>query len=258
MSAWLTPPSECGHCRFPARRAGTPRRSHRPSRHRSPEGRKAVVGSDRRLRSPRFVRPAPDRARPGASRPLSRQSPAAAAELCRRAEAVLRRLPAQGVTRSQLAADVLGDAHALDGGQPTATLVWRSCAGTPMTRNRQQTTMAIHAGTATPGPRQVFWSTNWHARSCCWVCRRGMQATAAIYRESPLRLLRSLLRSPPAWDVADRTVFVCENPNLLAIAADQSGGRLRAPGLHRWHARCRAEVSSFAAHKGGRVALLPW
>jgi uncharacterized protein (TIGR02679 family) len=35
--------------------------------------------------------------------------------------------------------------------------------------------------------------------------------------------LRSLLRSPPAWDVAGRRIFVCENPNLVAIAADRWG-----------------------------------
>jgi uncharacterized protein (TIGR02679 family) len=65
---------------------------------------------------------------------LARQSPPAALQLCRRVEAVLQRLPASGITRSQLAADVLGDAHALDSGQPTATLaltVWRQViAGT--------------------------------------------------------------------------------------------------------------------------------
>jgi uncharacterized protein (TIGR02679 family) len=58
----------------------------------------------------------------------ARQRPPAALQLCRRVEAVLQRLPASGITRSQLAADVLGDAHALDSGQPTATLaltVWR-------------------------------------------------------------------------------------------------------------------------------------
>ena len=33
----------------------------------------------------------------------------------------------------------------------------------------------------------------------------------------------SLLRSPPSWDVANRKVYVCENPNLLAIAADHWG-----------------------------------
>jgi hypothetical protein len=32
--------------------------------------------------------------------------------------------------------------------------------------------------------------------------------------------LRSLLRSPHPWDVADRKVDVCGNPNLVAIAAD--------------------------------------
>ena len=35
--------------------------------------------------------------------------------------------------------------------------------------------------------------------------------------------LRLLLRAPPSWDVADRKVYVCENPNLLAIAADRWG-----------------------------------
>lgn len=35
--------------------------------------------------------------------------------------------------------------------------------------------------------------------------------------------LRQLLRATPRWDVASRDVFVCENPNLVAIAADQLG-----------------------------------
>ncbi len=35
--------------------------------------------------------------------------------------------------------------------------------------------------------------------------------------------LRSLLRAPPAWEVAKRIVYVCENPNLVAIAADHWG-----------------------------------
>ncbi|OWK21019.1 hypothetical protein AJ88_22140 [Mesorhizobium amorphae CCBAU 01583] len=62
---------------------------------------------------------------------LARQDAIAAAELCRRAEEVLRHLPAKGITRSQLAADVLGDAHALDNGRGVATLVlavWRQTA----------------------------------------------------------------------------------------------------------------------------------
>ena len=35
--------------------------------------------------------------------------------------------------------------------------------------------------------------------------------------------LHALLRAPPLWDVAGRAVFVCENPDLVAIAADALG-----------------------------------
>jgi uncharacterized protein (TIGR02679 family) len=37
--------------------------------------------------------------------------------------------------------------------------------------------------------------------------------------------LRQLLRAPTAWQAAGRRVFVCENPNLLALAADALGPR---------------------------------
>ena len=35
--------------------------------------------------------------------------------------------------------------------------------------------------------------------------------------------LRTLMRSTPGWEVAARDVYVCENPNLVAIAADALG-----------------------------------
>ena len=35
--------------------------------------------------------------------------------------------------------------------------------------------------------------------------------------------LRALLRAPPLWDVARRAIFVCENPNLIAIVSDTLG-----------------------------------
>lgn len=42
----------------------------------------------------------------------------------------------------------------------------------------------------------------------------------------PLHLsLRRLLRSPPAWQLEDCDVFVCENPEIVAIAADRLGAR---------------------------------
>lgn len=49
-------------------------------------------------------------------------------------------------------------------------------------------------------------------------------ATSALGEPGYLSL-RRLLRSPPAWAVADVTVYVCENPNLMAIAADRVGAR---------------------------------
>jgi uncharacterized protein (TIGR02679 family) len=50
-----------------------------------------------------------------------------------------------------------------------------------------------------------------------------IRGTVTYYRppgEPAYASLRSLLRSPQPWDVADRKVYVCENPNLVAIAAD--------------------------------------
>jgi uncharacterized protein (TIGR02679 family) len=35
--------------------------------------------------------------------------------------------------------------------------------------------------------------------------------------------LRQLLRRPPAWRVAGRRIHVCENPDIVAIAADRLG-----------------------------------
>lgn len=49
--------------------------------------------------------------------------PEAGARLVLDADRVLRRLPAAGIPRAQLAVTTLGDAHALDAGSPVATLV---------------------------------------------------------------------------------------------------------------------------------------
>jgi hypothetical protein len=62
---------------------------------------------------------------------LSNGNPDTAAQLCRLANAVVNSLPADGMTRAQLAAETLGDAHALDNGRPAAALVlavWREKA----------------------------------------------------------------------------------------------------------------------------------
>jgi len=168
---------------------------------------------------------------------LARQDPVAAAELCRRAEEVLRHLPASGITRSQLAADVLGDAHALDNGRGTATLVlavWRQAISPapdedgdtlvePESDGDQQSTGAAERARDIWAKAGVL--VNELARPALFLNLPGSKAENDRWPsgEPAYASLRSLLRSPPSWDVADRKVYVCENPNLLAIAADRWG-----------------------------------
>ena len=171
---------------------------------------------------------------------LARQDAAAAADLCRRAGRVLRRLPAQGVTRSRLAADVLGDPHGLDGGRAVATLVvaiWRRLA--PLAPDDHSSGGPSRAGEpeedADLGPAgeaeriRDVWAragvlVNELARPALFL-NLPAETGSAYWRpgEPAYASLRSLLRSPPGWRVAGREVFVCENPNVLAIAADRWG-----------------------------------
>jgi uncharacterized protein (TIGR02679 family) len=166
---------------------------------------------------------------------LAKQSPAAAVQLCHRCEAILQRLPAEGITRSQLAADILGDAHALDSGQATATLVlavWRQIVSQARDENGARAEPMNggepEQGSGTERDRDI-WAragvlVNELARPALFLNLPTHQAES--YRpagEPAYASLRSLLRSPPLWDVADRKVYVCENPNLLAIAADRLG-----------------------------------
>jgi uncharacterized protein (TIGR02679 family) len=168
---------------------------------------------------------------------LSRQSPLAALQLCHRVEAVLQRLPASGITRSQLAAEVLGDAHALDSGQPTATLVlavWRQVIAQTYANNdcvdiepTEDSKMELDGGAERD--RDVWAKAgvlvNELARPALFLNLpiRDAEDRDQLPGEPVYASLRSLLRSPPPWDVANRKVYVCENPNLVAIAADRWG-----------------------------------
>ncbi len=151
---------------------------------------------------------------------LAGQDAAAARRLCGRAAAVLQRLPAAGLPRSELAARVLGDAHALDAGQPTATLVLAAL--------RQAE--AASADDATEDDAREVWAragvlVNELARPALCLNLPLYGSALADPGEPAYVSLRRLLRAPPAWAVAGREVFVCENPNLLAIAADRWGAR---------------------------------
>jgi hypothetical protein len=149
--------------------------------------------------------------------------------------AVLEALPADGQPLAGFAARVAGGAHALDEGRPLAALALG----------------AVRALTklASPGPDE----SHTEARREAWasvglLCDElssivlalgmpGEQQTASgrilgVARESgePVWLtLRQLVRDMPSWASASRarlsgqTVFICENPVVVAHAADRLG-----------------------------------
>lgn len=168
---------------------------------------------------------------------LARRDATLADTLLAQADAVMRRLPAPGLPRAQLAAQVLGNAHALDAGQPVASVVlaaWRhgntsrsgspgmvSCAssdsGTQAVEERARDVWA-RAGVLVNELARPALALNLPARG-----------TALFTPGEPAYLsLRRLLREPPAWAVQGQDVYVCENPNLLAIAADRLGASCAA------------------------------
>jgi uncharacterized protein (TIGR02679 family) len=169
---------------------------------------------------------------------LSGRDPEVAAQLRRRAEAVLLCLPANGVARAQLAANVLGDAHALDSGQATATIVlavWRrimapTCEveeASPDSRDQGDVAYEIRDERTRDVWARAGVLVNELARPALFLNLPTLDDgnRTQTLGEPGYLSLRSLLRSPPRWAVTDRNVFVCENPNLLAIAADALGPR---------------------------------
>jgi uncharacterized protein (TIGR02679 family) len=166
---------------------------------------------------------------------LARQDLAAAEHLLEAADAVLRRLPASGLARAQLAAETLGNAHALDNGQAAATLVlavWRQIEKGPPGVGDPDDLPEDTPNSAPDERSRDVWAragvlVNELARPAL-LLNLPVQAdeTPLCTPGEPAYLsLRRLLRSSPHWAVADQTVFVCENPNLVAIAADRLGAR---------------------------------
>jgi uncharacterized protein (TIGR02679 family) len=154
--------------------------------------------------------------------------PAAAATLVAELVRVLDRLPAAGVALGRLAAETTGDAHGLDDGRPLATLTLaavRVMAG------------ASPSGDGSTFERRSAWAAVGVHRdelSSSVLCAGLPGGTTlvgrmvALARESgePCALtLRQLNRDRPDLGVRDGHVWVCENPIVLASAADELGPR---------------------------------
>jgi uncharacterized protein (TIGR02679 family) len=147
---------------------------------------------------------------------LSGSDPHAARELLQQTQRVLARLPEHGIPRAQLAAQTLGDSHALDTGYPVSSLVLR--AATPP---------AAAQADDDERPREQ-WArlgvtvNELAAPALCLNLPIQQSPLAVLAPGEPVHLtLRKLLRDPPVWAARNRDVFVCENPNIVAIAADR-------------------------------------
>jgi len=169
------------------------------------------------------------------------RTPERAADLLRSVDAVLQRLPAHGVPRSQLAAETLGDAHALDVGRPVATLVlaaWRHHERAAASDHVAKVSgAALHGGEEAPaGTDGVLHETLREVWARAGVLVNELARPALLLNvpiaagpaywaagEPAYLSLRQLLRTPPSWRVEGCAVFVCENPNIVAIAADRLG-----------------------------------
>lgn len=165
----------------------------------------------------------------GTLRRLARGAgPEVGRELLQKVVAVLRRLPAPEMRLAVLASETLGDSHALDNGHRVPALVLR--------------VIARHARLTDAGPPQ-----NAHQRRELWalagvecddlscdvlvhalaplgdaLLQRTLRAFAA--EGEPLRLtLRQLMGAPAVVLSGKPRVFVCENPAIVALAAQRLG-----------------------------------
>ena len=141
--------------------------------------------------------------------------------------AVLRRLPSPGVPIGRLAAECCGDAHALDDGRPAGTLVLsavRALAGLPF------------AAEGAADSRRAAWAAvgvHLDELSSLVLClglpgdtRTALGRTLASCREAgqPAVLTLRQLRCHDEPLRAAR-VRMCENPVVVAAAADELGAR---------------------------------
>jgi uncharacterized protein (TIGR02679 family) len=163
----------------------------------------------------------------GVLRRLARNDPAVAAGLLRQAIEIERRLPARGVPLAELAAAVTGDSHALDPGTPLGTIGVR---------------VAAARGGVAAWDSAEAWRDAWASAGVLCdelsapVLTLGLRGDGQALTDRALRLhaeagepyrltTRQLLREPPAFlsAAAAPAVYVCENPTVVAAAANRLG-----------------------------------
>ena len=177
--------------------------------------------------------------RSGLVKRLSRTDAAAARELTVNTGNVLALLPADGIALPVLAARALGDAHALDDGRTLTAVVLsavRALAGLPTT------------STATAEGRRQTWAAVGVAMDELSSRVLTLGLDTELPGEPAVLTLRRVRRHPPPF--TGGRVFVCENPVVVAEAADELG--VRCPPLicveGQLSAAARALLAHLAAH----------
>lgn len=157
---------------------------------------------------------------------LAGGDPGEGAELLRQALSILRQLPAGGISLSRLAAETLGDAHGLDPGRPVATLVQRGIIARQDLEDSQtpegvRETWAA-AGVLVGGAlSSTVLALNLPALPEGTTGRTLALLAASV--EPTWLTLRQLLREPPVFSCAMKTIFICENPSVVFEAAEELG-----------------------------------
>ena len=164
----------------------------------------------------------------GLLRRLAGGDPVAGADLLERSRRVIVILPAGGAPRKRLAATVLGDSHALDDDRPLASLVVRAVAHLGgVVRGPEETELAWRRS-AWAGVGVLIEELSAPALTVGLRAAKstatGRMVAAATEAGEPLYLtLRQLVRESTEWTVD--CVWVCENPTVVAAAADEFGSR---------------------------------
>ncbi|QGN48081.1 TIGR02679 family protein [Micromonospora sp. WMMC415] len=153
-------------------------------------------------------------------------SPEAAARLANALVAVLGALPAAGEPLSRLAARTTDDAHALDPDRPLATLVrsairatWWGSEPLPESAAMQRRMLWYAVGVTVDELSSTVLAVNLPTRPGCRLHTLAGPATAL--GEPVVLTLRQLTRDEPRF--AAEEIYACENPTVLAAAADELG-----------------------------------
>jgi uncharacterized protein (TIGR02679 family) len=170
-------------------------------------------------------------ARDGTLKRLSHGDPANAAILMENTLRVVLRSPREEILLANLAAEYTGDSHALDRGQPLATLCLRALAalhgidGQRGAEARRKAWMA--AGVIIDDLSAPVLTFNLRA-----AAHSALEQVLDLHRRQgePVFLTYRQLQPGSTFVPLDpdmRTVFVCENPSVVGAAAREIGGTCR-------------------------------